>query len=116
MDLSAILSFAHHDIIDANGQDVYLNWGLDALFTKLQQFMNDEADNAPFFVFVDRHSRKTYAMHLVDKFRKRNHQPRVGFNTPGLVGVAGVWDGTSHFSPIVDIERVAFNRFHTQRP
>lgn len=104
-----ILYCAHHDIIDSRGQEVYLNWGLDALFTKVQQYVNEEKEASPFSVFVDRHSRNTYAKHLREKFVKRNIQPKAGFNTPGLVCVSSVWDGTSHLASLADIIVGSYN-------
>ena len=103
LNVKTILYCALHRIIDSQGQDTYLNWGMDACLTKIQQFYTEnEAENG-FFCFFDRHSRQTMPQYMKTKFQERNHQPRAGHRTPNLVGVSQVWDGTSHLSSLCDI-------------
>lgn len=95
--------FALHKIIDRNGQDTYLGWALDAILTKAQQFYTEEKSSDGFMVFIDRHSRSSQASHMAQKFRERKQQPNAAFNTPDLIGVNLVWDGTSHLASVCDI-------------
>jgi hypothetical protein len=99
---------AHHQIIDGNGIDAHLNWAIDQLLTKIQQFMNENAPGDPFYCLVDRHSRAGLAGYLRNRFQERNHQERPGFNTPSLAGTGIVWDGTAHLTSLCDIVTGSF--------
>lgn len=101
--VKTILYCSLHRIIDNKGQDTYLNWGMDACLTKIQQFYNESGAENGFFCYFDRHHRQTMANYMKSKFQQRNNQARAGHRTPDLVGVSQVWDGTSHLSSLCDI-------------
>lgn len=107
--VKVIVYCALHRIIDSQGQDRYLDMGIESCFTKIQQFYSENEKENGWFCLIDRHSRATLMPLMKSKFLERNHQAYDGFKTPDLIGVSMTWDGTTHLSSLCDIVTGSFN-------